>query len=135
MPTGRYSGIVSSLSRKERRGSRAGCGGALWASPSDLRPLETSRHSLVRDLGASPGGPMSNSIPIATVLVFAFAGFAAEAGQPDSRTVVIGATLPLTGSEARGGVAFKEGYDLAIDEVQLAGRIEGSSGGLPVSLK
>jgi len=78
---------------------------------------------------------MSNSIRIAAVVVIALAGSTARAGQPDSRTVVIGATLPLTGAEAKAGVAFKEGYELAIDEVNRAGGIEVRSGRLPVSLK
>lgn len=78
---------------------------------------------------------MSSSIRIAAVTIIALAGSAARAGQPDSRTVVIGATLPLTGAEAKAGVAFKEGYELAIDEVNRAGGIEVPSGRLPVSLK
>ena len=39
----------------------------------------------------------------------------------DPTTVVIGATLPLTGAESRIGGFYKEGYDLAFEEVAKAG--------------
>jgi len=38
--------------------------------------------------------------------------------------IVIGATLPLTGAEARIGGFFKEGYELAFDEVNQQGGLE-----------
>ena len=50
----------------------------------------------------------------------------AQAGVADRATqdeVLIGATLPLTGAEAKTGVAFKEGYDLAIESANRAGGV------------
>jgi branched-chain amino acid transport system substrate-binding protein len=47
--------------------------------------------------------------------------------------IVIGATLPLTGSEARIGGFYKEGYDLAFEEVNKAGGL--NVGGKKVPLK
>ena len=35
----------------------------------------------------------------------------------DRAEILIGATLPLTGAEARAGGFYKEGYELAFDEV------------------
>jgi branched-chain amino acid transport system substrate-binding protein len=42
----------------------------------------------------------------------------------DKAEIVIGATLPLTGSESRSGGFYKEGYDLAFDEVNAAGGLD-----------
>ena len=39
----------------------------------------------------------------------------------DRTEILIGGTLPLTGGEARIGNFFKEGYDLAFEEVTRAG--------------
>lgn len=44
-----------------------------------------------------------------------------EASRADKSKLVIGATLPLTGSEARIGGFFKEGYQLAFAELQQRG--------------
>jgi branched-chain amino acid transport system substrate-binding protein len=48
--------------------------------------------------------------------------------------VVIGATLPLTGSEARIGGFFKEGYELAVEEVNRAGGVQVGGVKVPVRL-
>jgi branched-chain amino acid transport system substrate-binding protein len=48
--------------------------------------------------------------------------------------VLIGATLPLTGSEARIGGFFKEGYELAFEEANKAGGIEVGGKKMQVSL-
>ncbi len=48
--------------------------------------------------------------------------------------VLIGATLPLTGAEARVGGFFKEGYDLAFEEVNKKGGLEVGGKKLPVQL-
>ena len=48
--------------------------------------------------------------------------------------VLIGATLPLTGAEARVGGFFKEGYELAFDEVNRKGGLEVGGKKLPVKL-
>ncbi len=49
-------------------------------------------------------------------------------------TIIIGATLPLTGSEARIGGFYKEGYELAFEEVTKAGGLEVAGKKLPVKL-
>jgi branched-chain amino acid transport system substrate-binding protein len=48
--------------------------------------------------------------------------------------IKIGATLPLTGSEARAGGFYKEGYDLAFEEVSKAGGLTLGGKKVPVTL-
>jgi branched-chain amino acid transport system substrate-binding protein len=48
--------------------------------------------------------------------------------------IVIGATLPLTGAEARVGGFFKEGYDLAFEQANKSGGIQVGNKKLPVEL-
>jgi branched-chain amino acid transport system substrate-binding protein len=48
--------------------------------------------------------------------------------------IAIGATLPLTGSEARVGGFFKEGYDLAFEELAKKGGLDVGGKKLPVKL-
>ncbi len=48
--------------------------------------------------------------------------------------IVIGATLPLTGAEARIGAFFKEGYDLAFEQANKAGGLNVGGKKLPVEL-
>jgi branched-chain amino acid transport system substrate-binding protein len=48
--------------------------------------------------------------------------------------IVIGATLPLTGAEARVGGFFKEGYDLAFEEVNKKGGLDVGGKKMPVQL-
>jgi branched-chain amino acid transport system substrate-binding protein len=81
---------------------------------------------------------MSKTIRIAAILAIALACSRAQARESngaESRALVIGATLPLTGAEAKAGMAFKEGYELAIEEANRAGGVLLRSGRLPVSLK
>jgi branched-chain amino acid transport system substrate-binding protein len=49
--------------------------------------------------------------------------------------ILIGATLPLTGAEARIGGFFKEGYDLAFDEVSKRGGLQVGAVRRPVKLQ
>ncbi len=49
--------------------------------------------------------------------------------------IVIGATLPLTGAEARIGGFFKEGYELAFELANKAGGVEVGKKKVPVRLK
>lgn len=71
-------------------------------------------------------------------LLLALAALAAAAALPgaaaaaDKDKILIGATLPLTGSEARVGGFFKEGYDLAFEQVNKAGGLEVGGKKLPV---
>ena len=50
-------------------------------------------------------------------------------------TIVIGATLPLTGSESKTGGRYKQGYDLAVDEINAAGGIDLGGKKVKVELK
>src|SRR5262249_14457646 len=52
----------------------------------------------------------------------------------EKKEIVIGATLPLTGAEARIGGFFKEGYQLAFDEVGKKGGLEVGGKKIPVRL-
>jgi branched-chain amino acid transport system substrate-binding protein len=56
------------------------------------------------------------------------------AAAADKTKIVIGATLPLTGAEARVGGFFKEGYDLAFEQVKKAGGLSVGGKKLPVEL-
>ena len=62
------------------------------------------------------------SVPALAAIILA-AGLNLFADSPHSR-VSVGATLPLTGSEARIGGFFKEGYDLAFEEVNRTGGLK-----------
>lgn len=71
------------------------------------------------------------------------AGFAVGAGgckpkeaATEAKTqITIGATLPLTGSEARIGGFFKEGYELAFEELKTKGGLTINGKKVPVSLQ
>lgn len=52
----------------------------------------------------------------------------------DRPEILIGATLPLTGAEARIGGFFKEGYELAFEEVNQQGGLEAGGKKRPVKL-
>lgn len=54
-------------------------------------------------------------------------------GEPPA-TILVGGTLPLSGSEARSGAAFREGYDLAVAEVNARGGVRIAGRGVPVRL-
>jgi branched-chain amino acid transport system substrate-binding protein len=68
---------------------------------------------------------------LATAAVLAAA--CSKAGRAPSR-ISVGATLPLTGSEARIGGFFKEGYELAFDQVNQRGGLQVGAAKVPVSL-
>src|SRR5512140_183225 len=56
-------------------------------------------------------------------------------GSAEQRTEIkIGATLPLTGSEARIGGFYREGYDLAIEQANKDGGLQVGDKRLPVKL-
>jgi branched-chain amino acid transport system substrate-binding protein len=68
-------------------------------------------------------------------LLLALAGAPPSAGAAPPRTKVsLGATLPLTGAEARVGGFFKEGYELAVEEANKKGGLQVGSVKLPVEL-
>jgi branched-chain amino acid transport system substrate-binding protein len=71
---------------------------------------------------------------LALALAAVAATFARPAHAADKAKIVVGATLPLTGAEARVGGFFKEGYDLAFEEVNKAGGLEVGGKKLPIQL-
>lgn len=59
-----------------------------------------------------------------TVLIVTLALLATACrGGQNTDEIVIGATLPLTGKEARAGLYFKNGYTLAVDQANAAGGV------------
>jgi len=63
------------------------------------------------------------------------AGAPAATRAADARAKVsLGATLPLTGAEARVGAFFKEGYELAVEEANQRGGLDVGGRKLPVEL-
>jgi branched-chain amino acid transport system substrate-binding protein len=69
----------------------------------------------------------------AALALLALAPAAGHAAEPRTK-VAIGATLPLTGSEARIGGFFKEGYELAVEEANGRGGLAVGGKKLPVAL-
>ena len=67
------------------------------------------------------------------VLLCALACLAPAFSAAPRNKVSVGATLPLTGSEARVGGFFKEGYDLAFEEVNKGGGLKVGGQKLPVA--
>jgi branched-chain amino acid transport system substrate-binding protein len=58
-----------------------------------------------------------------------------KAAAPEAKSeITVGATLPLTGAEARIGGFFKEGYQLAFDEVAKKGGLDVGGKKIPVKL-
>jgi branched-chain amino acid transport system substrate-binding protein len=83
--------------------------------------------------------PMTPLTFRSSVVLAAVAAAFATAGCKGSRTadrneIVIGSTLPLTGSEARIGGFYKEGYDLAVEQVNKDGGLQVGPKKLPVKL-
>src|SRR5215208_6955822 len=76
--------------------------------------------------------------PIGRSLLLVLAAAAAtvphRAVAAETSKIVVGATLPLTGAEARVGGFFKEGYDLAFEEVSKSGGLEVGGKKVPVQL-
>ena len=52
-----------------------------------------------------------------------------------TKEIVVGASLPLSGPEARAGKLLREGYDLAFDQAMRAGGLRVGGRRLPVRLK
>jgi branched-chain amino acid transport system substrate-binding protein len=79
--------------------------------------------------------PSSRRVPAALALG-ALAALAACKGRgPANKAEIrIGATLPLTGSEARIGGFYKEGYELAIEQANKDGGLEVGGKRLPVKV-
>jgi branched-chain amino acid transport system substrate-binding protein len=60
---------------------------------------------------------------------------AAAAHPPEAASILVGATLPLTGSEAATGQAFQEGYQLAAEQVNVRGGLVVGDKQVPVTLR
>lgn len=77
---------------------------------------------------------------LAIVVLFTACAPGEEAAERETTTeipdeIVIGATLPLTGEESRTGEFFKEGYELAFEEVADRGGLQVGDKKVGVSLK
>src|SRR5690349_7688881 len=70
---------------------------------------------------------------VAALALLALAACSKSGGGAPSK-LSIGATLPLTGAEARIGGFFKEGYDLAFEQANQRGGLQVGQAKLPVSL-
>src|SRR6266542_1638268 len=86
-----------------------------------------------------PEAPMSPSrrplpLAFATAAVLAAGALAPSSAHAAKDKIVVGATLPLTGAEARVGGFFKEGYDLAFEELSKKGGLDVGGKKLPVQL-
>jgi branched-chain amino acid transport system substrate-binding protein len=80
-------------------------------------------------------GPPALPLRLAfAALVFLSPACRKSGGGSAPTQVSIGATLPLTGAEARIGGFFKEGYDLAVEEVNGRGGLQVGVAKLPVKL-
>jgi branched-chain amino acid transport system substrate-binding protein len=73
-------------------------------------------------------------LALATFALLASAPGCKKGGGAAPDKLMVGATLPLTGSEARIGGFYKEGYELAFEEVQKAGGLTVGGKKLPVQL-
>jgi branched-chain amino acid transport system substrate-binding protein len=75
-------------------------------------------------------------ISLSALLLFCAAAPLAGAAelQPQGPVLVVPGTLPLTGPEASSGIAFKEGYELAVFEVNARGGLAVGGQRLPVAL-
>src|SRR5215470_19543510 len=67
---------------------------------------------------------MYRRLLLSLVALSAVGACKSKSSPSDKAEIVIGATLPLTGSESRIGGFFKEGYNLAFDEVNAQGGLD-----------
>jgi branched-chain amino acid transport system substrate-binding protein len=83
-----------------------------------------------------PRRPLTSlSTPVLVALAALLAAPGCKGGKTADRTeILVGSTLPLTGSEARIGGFFKEGYELAVDQVNKDGGLQVGGKKLPVKL-
>jgi branched-chain amino acid transport system substrate-binding protein len=70
---------------------------------------------------------------LALTLVVAALPACRSGGRAAPQRVAIGATLPLTGAEARIGGFYKEGYDLAVEQANQRGGLQVGGKRLPVA--
>ena len=68
------------------------------------------------------------------VLLLTVLVFACKKSEPAKAAFLVGATLPLTGAEARIGGFYKEGYELAVEQANAKGGLDVGGKKLPVTL-
>lgn len=95
----------------------------IFAKSRSLRAMRTACTALVLCAALSAACKQSNP---------SGAPSAGEAAQGSG--ILIGATLPLTGSESRIGGFYKEGYDLAFEEANRNGGLDVGGKKMPVKL-
>ncbi|MFL5313078.1 MAG: amino acid ABC transporter substrate-binding protein [Myxococcales bacterium] len=76
-----------------------------------------------------------STFPGKLVLLALCAAAAAAAAEGDRAEIVIGASLPLTGAEAKAGARVRDGYELAFAEAMSKGGLMVGQRRLPVRLK
>src|SRR5262245_35987846 len=77
----------------------------------------------------------SGWLRLSIVLMLFVLGCRSSGGDAAARSeVLIGGTLPLTGAESKVGGFFKQGYDLAFDELAAAGGLNVAGKKLPARL-
>jgi branched-chain amino acid transport system substrate-binding protein len=54
---------------------------------------------------------------------------------PEAASILVGASLPLSGSEANTGQAFQEGYQLAVEQVNVRGGLVVGEKQVPITLR
>ncbi|GAC1338950.1 MAG: ABC transporter substrate-binding protein [Myxococcales bacterium] len=86
-----------------------------------VRPAAVLLSSLIAIAGCKQGAPEGGAA-------------ATGASAPAATQIKIGATLPLTGSEARTGGFYKEGYELAFEDITKAGGVNVGGKKVPVAL-
>src|SRR6266545_3490529 len=108
--------------------------GGVGAANSRILPAEgLPPEGTAMTVRADPG---RQSLHLLAAALLAAAGCKAGPAPPAEKTeILIGATLPLTGAEARLGGFYKEGYELAFAEVKKRGGLDVGGKKLPVNLK
>ena len=91
----------------------AGCAPGAAPSPTAAKPATAAAT-------AAPEAPKATAAPTTAPATKAPA---TQAAGPAPSEILLGAALPLTGKESRAGGMIKEGYDLAIEQVNAAGGV------------
>ncbi len=78
--------------------------------------------------------PLRRSLALGLTATALLVGAGCTKGGRAPKQISIGATLPLTGSEARIGGFYKEGYELAFDQVNQRGGLQVGAAKVPVKL-
>jgi branched-chain amino acid transport system substrate-binding protein len=71
-----------------------------------------------------PLAPIGRLTFAAAAVAALFSAGPAGAAEPEGNSLVIAGSLPLSGSEAASGAAFREGYELAIEQFNARGGVQ-----------